>query len=83
MKDKYNIDVTLVASGKIALYNMYLPGKKHEPRKVREISEVYSEITEEKFPDGRYYMIIELGGEVIGEGCDFSIPTVKYIFKNK
>jgi hypothetical protein len=23
---------------------------------------------------------LEIGGEVIGEGCDFSIPTIKYIF---
>lgn len=82
MKEKYNIEITLVASGRIALYNMYLPGKKHEPRLVREISEVYKEIAKEEFPEGRNYMILELGGEVIGENCDFQIPTVKYYFKS-
>ena len=81
MKKNYNIDITLVACGKIALFNSYLPGKKHEPRREREMSEVYREISKEEFVDDRYYMIIEVGGEVIGEGCDFTIPSVKYIFK--
>jgi hypothetical protein len=81
MKERFNIEVTLVSSGKIALYNAYLPGKKHEPRLTREISEVYRSISDEPIIDGRYYMILELGGEVIGEGCDFCIPSVKYIFQ--
>ena len=33
LREKYNIDVTLVSSGRMALFNAYLPGKKHEPRK--------------------------------------------------
>lgn len=45
MKKEYNIEITLVASGKIALYNMYLPGNKHAPRLTREISEVYKEVS--------------------------------------
>lgn len=81
MKEKYSIDVTLLSSGKIAVYNAYLPGKKHEPRKEREISEIYRSISDEPIPDSRNYMIIEVGGEVIGEGCDFAVPTVKYIFR--
>jgi len=81
MKEKFNIEVTLVSSGKIALFNSYLPGGKHEPRKTKEIAQVYRDIsTDEPIPEGRYYLKIELGGEVIGEGVDFAIPTVKYIF---
>jgi hypothetical protein len=75
--------VTLVSSGKIALYNAYLPDKKHEPRKSREISEIYRSISDEPIPDSRYYMIIEIGGEVIDKGWDFATPTIKYIFKNR
>jgi len=33
LKERFNIDVSLVSSGKIALFNSYLPGKKHEPRR--------------------------------------------------
>jgi len=66
----------------MALFNSYLPGGKHEARRQREISEVYKEISDEPIPDGRYYLAIELAGEVIGAGKDFSIPTVKYVFKH-
>ena len=60
---------------------MYLPGGKHASRKTREISEVYSEISDEPIPNTRNYLSIEIGGEVIGEGADCAIPTVKYIFR--
>jgi len=82
MKTHFNIDVTLVSSGKVALYNAYLPGNKHAVRRPRLIEEVFREIaTEEPIPEGRYYLPLELGGEVIDEGCDFTMPTVKYIFQ--
>jgi ubiquitin-activating enzyme E1 len=80
MKERFNIEITLVSCGKMALFNSYLPGGKHEARRDREIAEVYRSISDEPIPDGRYYLCLELGGEVIGEGCDFAIPTVKYIF---
>ena len=61
---------------------MYLPGKKHEPRRIREISEVYKSIaTDDPIPSTRHYLALELGGEVIGAGADFSIPTVQYFFE--
>lgn len=81
MKERFNIDVTLVSSGKIALYNGYLPGNKHAVRLGRRIEEVYREISDEPIPEGRKYLALELGGEVIGEGCDFSMPTTKYYFE--
>lgn len=83
MKNKFNIDITLVSSGKVALYNSYLPGNKHSVRRPRLIEEVYREITDEPIPEGRYYLALEIGGEVIGEGCDFMIPTIKYIFEKQ
>ena len=81
MKARFNIEITLVSSGKVALYNGYLPGNKHAVRKPRYIEEVYREISDEPIPEGRRYLAIELGGEEITEGCDFSMPTVKYYFK--
>lgn len=81
MKAEYNIDITLVSCGKMALYNGYLPGNKHAPRKEKNIEDIFFGISDEPLPEGRYYLQLELGGEVIGDGIDFSIPTVKYIFK--
>ena len=40
----------------MALFNAYLPNKKHEPRKARLIEDVYKEISDEPIPDGRYYL---------------------------
>ncbi len=79
--EKYQVEITLVSSGKVALYNGYLPGNKHGVRLTRTPEDVYHEIAEDKIPEGRRYLALELGGEVIGEGCDFSMPTVKYYFK--
>lgn len=45
MKKRFNVDITLVSSGKVALYNAYLPGNKHAARKTRFIEEVYREIS--------------------------------------
>jgi hypothetical protein len=81
MKERFNIDVLFVSSGKMSLFNFYLPGKKHEPRRYREIAEVYREISDDPIPESRKYLAIELGGEAIGTGAYFSIPTVKYYFE--
>ena len=81
MKKRYNIDVTLVSAGRIALFNAYLPGKKHDARRGRYIEEVYREISDEPIPPSRNYLAIEIGGEELTENCDFQMPTVKYFFK--
>jgi len=81
MKNRFNIDVTLVSTGQVALYNGYLPGNKHSVRKPRLIEDIYREIAIDPIVEGRRYLALELGGEVIGEGCDFSMPTCKYYFK--
>jgi Ubiquitin fold domain len=83
MKAKFNIEITLVSSGRSALYNAYLPGNKHAVRLPRNMEEVYREIAEEPIPEGRNYLALEIGGEVIGEGCDFMVPTVKYYFQKQ
>jgi len=78
MLQNHKVEVTMIATGKVALYNMYLPGNKHEARKSRKMEELYVEISKEEFPKGRYYMVLELGGEY--EGADFAMPPIKYCF---
>jgi ubiquitin-activating enzyme E1 len=81
MKNRYNVDVTLVSSGKVALYNGYLPNNKHAVRRPREIAEVYREISDDPIPEGRCYLAVEIGGTDMSDDCDVSMPTIKYIFK--
>jgi exoribonuclease II len=61
----------MISAGNLVLYNSYLPGNKHGPRLPRKLEEVYCEIKEEDFPAGRYYMIIEISGEIKETGADF------------
>jgi len=80
MKAEFKIDVSMVSSGRMALYNAYM-GPKQKLRLVRKIEEVYLEIMKgEPFPEGRNYIILDLGGET-EEGEDFSMPQILYYFK--
>lgn len=63
------------------MYNAYLPGNKHAPRLERDIYELHVEVTQNPAPETRKYLILEVQGEVVGEECDFTIPTIKYNFK--
>jgi len=44
MQQHYQVDVSMIACGKFALYNSYLPGGKHEARKPRTLESVFDEI---------------------------------------
>lgn len=79
MRTNYEVEVQMVASGKLALYNGYLPGSGNAQRKGRIIQELYNELSEEKIPEGCRYMILELGGET-KDGEDFQMPPIQYIF---
>jgi ubiquitin-activating enzyme E1 len=79
-KASHGIEITLISAGKVCIYNQYLPGQKHAPRLARTVEDVYREISEEPIPEGRHWLPLEFGGEVIGDGCDFSLPTCKYTF---
>ena len=70
----------MVACGRIALYNAYLPGNKHKPRLDMAIEKVYTEIAQAALPVGRNYLVLEVGGETVADGADFTMPPVKYCF---
>ena len=45
MSENVGIEVTLVSSGKFALYNAYLPGNKHAPRLEMKVEDVYKQVS--------------------------------------
>ena len=65
------VDITMVTCGQIALYNAYLPGNKHADRLPKKPEDVYREISEQDFPEGRYYMVLEVGGAIKETEEDF------------
>lgn len=81
LKKNVGIDCSMVACGKCALYNAYLPGGKHKPRLDMKVEDVFKEVAKEEIPDGRYYLVLEVSGETVDDGSDFNIPPVKYCFQ--
>jgi hypothetical protein len=81
IKELHDVEVTMVACGRIALYNAYMPGNKHVPRLAMLPEKLYVDTAQEEFPASRNYMILELGGETCDDGSDFSMPPVKYYFR--
>ena len=81
LEKEYNIEVTLVSCGNLALYNAYLPGNKHKPRLEKKVEDIHKEINQTPMPKGRYYLQLELGGSCKDmEDTDFQMPTTKYVF---
>jgi len=81
LEEKLKIEVTLVSSGKYALYNSYLPGNKHKVRLDMKVEDIYNQVAEKPLPKGRKYVQMELGGSCKDEeDADFQVPTVKYVF---
>ena len=68
LKETYNVNTKLVSSGTLAVYNTYLPGKKHAPRLSRAIEDVHREIG--IIVEGRNYLILEVGAATADEGID-------------
>lgn len=80
LEKEYGIEVSLVTSGKFAVYNEYMP--KHKPRLQQKIEDVFVQIAEEPLPAALNYLCLEFGGAVVGEDdMDFQMPTCKYIFR--
>jgi len=79
MKAEWNVEVSMLSAGTAALYNAYLPGQKMKDRLNEKIEDIYRGISKTEFPAGRYYMVVEVGGETT-EGEDVSMPPIKYCF---
>lgn len=78
LRETYNVETTLLSTGTLAIYNSYLPGKKHAPRLARKIEDIYAEIGEPIA--GRNYLSLDAGAATADEGIDVTMPKIKYVF---
>ena len=53
---------------------------RHAPRRHRLIEDVYKEIAGDTLPEGRYYLVLVVGGEDLSDGNGIQMPSIKYIF---
>lgn len=81
LKEHYSVTVYSLASGTASIYNEFAPGGKHASRKQRKVEDVYKEVSEEEFMEGRDYMVLVVVGETISDGSDFSMPPIVYYFR--
>lgn len=78
MKERFNVQITMIGSGKTLIYNMYMPQNKHASRRRQYIEQVFAEQSQEKVQAGRNYLVLELSGECLKDKCDIQMPLVKY-----
>ena len=75
------LEITMITTGNIALYNAYLPNNKHASRLPMKVEDIFREMSDLGLPGGRYYLILEVGGSIKDTEEDFQIPPIKYCFK--
>ena len=80
MKEKYQVNITIISCGKVNLYNGYHPSKSHAPRLAKNLEDLYRELSKEPITKGKKYLKLEFCAETLAEGCDCSMPQIKYYF---
>ena len=83
MAETYKMEVSLISSGRYALFNAWLPGGQAD-RLPKKIEDVYAQIDEgaNPIPANRRYMKLDIGGSVMEEDdVDFQTPQVQYFFR--
>lgn len=79
IKDTYNVNVSLISTGKYSIYNEYLPSKKHLsklPMLIEDICRANGIIQ-----DGKNFITIGIGGSTVEDNIDCKMPIIKYIFE--
>ena len=81
LKEKYNVEISLLTTSKFSLYNAYLPGGKNKDRLPMKIEDVYNEVCGEEAPlvTGRKYIELQVGASIDDE-TDAQMPPIKYVF---
>ncbi|KJP88029.1 hypothetical protein AK88_02304 [Plasmodium fragile] len=79
ISDKFNIEVNLISVGNACLYNCYLPAHNKE-RLNKPIHQIYQEITKQKLPDDKNYIVVEASCSD-QDLVDVLIPSIKFIYK--
>ena len=70
----------MISVGTLAIFNGYLPGKKHNDRLPKKIEDIFKEINPKGVIDGKNYITLDIGAALIECGTDAAMPKVKYIF---
>lgn len=81
LAEEYKLETSMLSVGNLALYNEYLPGKKHAPRLSQKIEDVHAQVNPDGVIEGKNYISLDVGACLIEDGVDVTMPKVKYVFK--
>ena len=79
IKQKHQLKVTMVSTGRVCLFNCFLPGSPHAERLQEAVHGLYERISKTQIIPSRRYLAIEVCC-VNEAGEDVTVPTVKYVF---
>ncbi|KAF4665794.1 hypothetical protein FOL47_004423 [Perkinsus chesapeaki] len=74
-----NVEVMILSSGNACLYNAFLPA--HKKRLDEKMPQLYEQITKQKIPVSRNYLVLEVSACDLDDQVDTTLPTIKYIFR--
>lgn len=80
LTEEYKLETSMLSVGNLALYNEYLPGKKHAPRLSQKIEDVHAKVNPAGVIEGKNYICLDVGACLIEDGVDVTMPRVKYTF---
>lgn len=80
MHIQYKMKVKIVSSGKTCLYNGYLLNNAHGDRLAKPLHILYEEISRTKIISGRKYLALEVSCDGSEDGCEYTVPVIRYTF---
>lgn len=79
IREKFEVNVTMVMGGGKGLYNSYLSGVKHKERLPKIVEEVYTEVNPTETLS-KNYLILMVNAELVACGTTAKMPKIKYTF---
>ncbi|OMJ66711.1 hypothetical protein SteCoe_36353 [Stentor coeruleus] len=80
MLKQHKMKVSIVSCGKTCLYNGYLLNNPHRDRLGKLLHVLYEEISRTKIIPGRKYLAVEASCDGSEDGCEYTVPVIKYTF---
>lgn len=72
----YKVTLSMISVGQVCIYNKYSP--ESVKREGLDILKAYETVSGKTYPKHKKYMQIEVNGELIEDGVDTIMPTIKY-----
>jgi len=80
-KDKHQLEVTMISSGKCMLYSFFMQKDKLKDREPRKMSELVEIVSKQPLPAESNYLVFEICCNRIEDDEEVDVPSVRYKYK--